>query len=140
MKLAAILLLILLPGLLFAQAPQSFRTLHMTATNGFSIQTKFFDATEGSRLMASVSCNFVDHPCLAGPPVYWDGVHAGHFCYFKEIVPLRQINMALGTQEQFFVLTVKPLAAKQIQVIAPGNLLSANYILLVQEDTGIDTK
>ncbi len=140
MKLPAVLLLILFPGLLFAQAPQSYRTLHSTSSNGFNIKSKFFEAAEGNRLLASVSCNFVNVLCLAGVPVYWDGVHAERYCRFKEIVSLRQTNIAMGTQEQFFVLTVEALTTKQIQVIAPGEEAFADYVLLVQEDTGIDTR
>ena len=99
----------------------------------------FFDAMEGNRLHASVSCSFVDYPCLAGAPVYWDGVHKSYY-HFIEIVSLHQINPLRGTQQQFFVLTIKPLATKQIQVIAPGEKYFADYTLLVQEDTSIETK
>jgi hypothetical protein len=139
MKLAAFLLLAFSPALLFAQAPQSYRTVHTATTNGASINTKFFDAIEGNRLQASVSCNFVDWACLAGAPVYWDGIHQSYI-RFIEIVSLHQMNLLAGTQQQFFVLAIGPLTTKQIQVIAPGEKLYANYSLLVQEDTSIDTK
>jgi hypothetical protein len=140
MKLAAALLLVaLFPALLPGQAPQAYRTVHSSSTNGFSIHTKFFDAIEGNRLQASVSCNFVDSACLASPPVYWDGVHKT-YRHFVEIVSLHQLNVLAGTQQQFFALTIKPLTRKQIQVIAPGAKLFAGYTLLVQEDTSIETK
>lgn len=126
-------------ALLSAQAPQAYRTVHSTATNGAAINTKFFDAIEGNRLQASVSCSFVDYPCLAGAPVYWDGVNKSYY-RFTEIVSLHQMNWPKGTQQQFFVVTIKPLTKKQIQVIAPGEKLFADYTLLVQEDTSIDTK
>ncbi len=140
MKLAvAVLLVTVFPALLSAQAPQAYRTVHTSATNGLSIHTKFFDAIEGNRLQASVSCNFVNYPCLAGPPVYWDGVHRTYH-QLVEIVSLHQLNVLSGTQQQFFALTIKPLTTKQIQVIVPGTKLFADYTLLVQEDTSIETK
>ncbi len=139
MKLAAVLLLALSPALLSAQAPQSYRTVHTATTNGAGINTKFFDAIEGNRLQASISCDFVDYACLAGAPVYWDGIHQSYI-RFTEIVSLHQMNFLAGTQQQFFVLTIGPLSTKLIQVIAPGEKLFANYSLLVQEDTSIDTK
>ena len=139
MKLAA-LSVVLLSGLLLAQAPQSYRTLHSTSIYGYTLQTKFFDAVEGNQLLASISCNFVDYACLAATPVYWDGVHSGIYYHFRELVSLHQVNISNGTQQQFFVLNIKPLTTKQIQVIAMGEKLSANYTLLVQENTGVDTK
>jgi len=139
MKLAAVLSVALFPGLLLAQAPQPYRTSHSTSTNGVSIHTKFFAAIEGNRLQVSVSCNFVDYPCLAGSPVYWDGVHRSYY-RLAEIVGLHQMNLLTGMQQHFFVLTVGRLTTRQIQVIAPGEKLFADYTLLVQEDTSIDTK
>jgi len=138
MKLAAVLSVVLFSGLLFGQAPQSYRTLRSTSTNGYSLQSKFFDADPGDRLLVSVSCNFTAYPCLAGPPIYWDGVGAYH--PLREIVSLRQLNVPAGTQQQFFTLKVKSLTATQIQVIAPGMMFRANYVLLVQENTSIHTK
>jgi len=137
MKLA-VLSVVLFCGLLFGQAPQSYRTLRSTSTNGYSLQSKFFDADPGDQLLVSVSCNFTAYPCLAGPPVYWDGTGVYH--YFKEIVSLRLLNALAGTQEQFFALKVKPPTTRQIQVIAPGMVYRANYVLLVQENTSIHTK
>jgi len=138
MKLAAVLSLVLFCGLLFGQAPQSYRTLRSTSTNGYSLQSKFFDADPGDQLLVSVSCNFTAYPCLAGPPVYSDG--AGVYYQFKEMVSLRMLNVPAGTQQQFFTLKVKAPTTRRIHVIAPGMIYRANYVLLVQENTSIDTK
>jgi hypothetical protein len=139
MKLAGVLSVALFFTSMLAQAPQSYRTVHSIASNGANVQSRFFDAKEGNRLQVSISCNFVDNTCLAGSPYYWDGVHNTYY-RLREMLSLRQMNLIAGTQQQFFVITLGPLTRKQIQVVAPGEKLFADYTLLVQEDTSIETK
>jgi hypothetical protein len=95
------------------------------------IQTGYFSAKANDLIHVTVDCNFAEYACLAGVPVLMADGKVVAYCYEHPY----EHSYGAGAQEQVYSCRVPQ--SGRILVNAPGEVLFAQYDMLVQDDSSI---